>query len=154
MLKRRLITQAITEQLVLNTAAMPVGLSKAPADGGWDGQPSEDESSYQPYGVLIPGSSGPRSSEEFSHNMGGSDWKLPYTVSSFGILPNQTEFAADDFREVFAGMMDQLIIAGDETYLVQQVRIESIGGLQRVDSVDPQIYAQTDSFTIWLGEEI
>jgi hypothetical protein len=42
---------------------------------------------------------------------------------------------------------------GEDDYSVQYVRVESIGGTNRVDQTDPPYWGQTDSLTVWMTKE-
>ena len=145
MIERRLLSALVVA--AADGAGMPVGLANAPIDGGWDGQPNQDGSNFTPYVVVTPQTatqaSGPMSDPQ-------ADRQIPYAISSFGVLPEQTEWMADKARSAIGNMKKTVVSLGDGDYKVQQVRTDVMGGLQRVDSTDPAYWGQVDVVTLWL----
>ena len=145
MIERRLLTAAVVD--AAEATGQPVGHSNAPITGGWQGEPNLDGSNFVPYVVVTPQtatfSSGPLSEPE-------EDRQIPYAISSFGVLPEQTEWMADKVRAAVAAMKKTSVVLGDSTYRIQQVRTNVIGGLSRVDSTDPPYWGQVDVITLWL----
>jgi hypothetical protein len=149
MLHRRKLTDAIKVKLV--TTGFPVGIAQPPKNVAWEGQPNQDDSTFRPYSVLTPMNSGPATG---SIDFTAQDWQLPYGLSSFGVKPEQTELIADEMREMFYSMKKTSVTLGDETYRILQVRIDSIGALQRVDATDPSYWGQTDGYSVWISKEL
>lgn len=146
MIERRLLTAAIVD-VIATLTAMPVGTAHAPNGGGWDGQPNKDGSNFVTYSVVTPQTStfatGPVSDPQ-------GDRQLSYSVSSFGVMPEQTEWMADKSRAAIFTLRKTDIALGDRTYRIQQVRTDVIGGLVRVDQTEPAYWGQVDVMTIWL----
>lgn len=146
MLERRALSAALVAAIATDTG-MPTGLAHAPDGGGWNGQPNIDGSDFIPYAVVTPQTatqaSGPVSDPQ-------SDRLLPYTVSSFGVMPEQTEWMADKARVAVFDLRKTKVVLGDATYTIQQVRTDVIGGLTRVDSTEPAYWGQVDVLTLWL----
>jgi hypothetical protein len=145
MIERRLLSAAIVT--ALETTTMPVGLAHAPHGGGWDGQPNKDGSNFIPYAVVTP-----QTATQASGSLADpqADRQLPYALSSFGVQPEQTEWMADKARNAVEAMKKTVVVLGDATYKIQQVRTDVIGGLQRVDSTEPAYWGQVDVVTLWL----
>lgn len=151
MIYRRPLSKEIVSVLSLTEHVAAVGLAMMPPNAGWDGQPSKDATRFRPYSVVNAGASGGYTGP-ISGNL--QDWQLPYMVSTFGISPEQTEFIADEIRFQFVTMKNLHLTLGVSNYKVQQVKIESIGSIQRVDATDPAYFGQTDSYTVWLSKEL
>lgn len=145
MIERRLLTAAVVAAAA--TTSQPVGNSNAPITGGWQGEPNLDGSNFVAYVVVTPQTatfaSGPMSDPE-------ADRQIPYAISSFGVLPEQTEWMADKARSAVEAMKKTTVVLGDASYKIQQVRTNVIGGLSRVDATDPPYWGQVDMVTLWL----
>lgn len=150
MITRRELSGLIVDTLRDTPNVSDIGLAKAPHGAGWSDAPNKDMSSFMPYGVVNPGASGSNTGP-ISGNL--QDWQLPYMVMSFGVTPEQTEFIADSLRYQFITMKNSSVVLGSFDYKIQQVKIESIGAIQRVDATEPPYYGQTDSYTVWLSKE-
>ncbi len=152
MIKRRELSLLIKNTLNdANVKNITVGYGKAPRGAGWDGQPNKNEATFKPYAVINPLTSSGKTNAQFSSTETGNDWQLPYSVSAFGVIPDQAELVADEMRTVIETLEEETIALGDETYEIRKVTIESIGALQRVDATDPEYYGQVDVVTIWIG---
>lgn len=145
MIERRLLTAAVVD--AVETTGKPVGLANAPLAGGWQGQPNADGSNFVPYSVVTPNTatmaSGPFDDPR-------ADRQMPYSIASFGVLPEQTEWMADEARAAVATLSKTTVALGDRSYKVQQVRADVVGGLQRVDSTEPPYWGQVDVVILWL----
>lgn len=146
MIARRLLTAAIVSTLEGHTNK-PIGLANAPLDGGWQGEPNVNGSNFTPYCVVTPNTAtsaqGPVSDPQ-------GDRQLPYSLASFGVLPEQAEWMADEARAAVELMKKTSVSLGDRDYKIQQVRADIVGGLVRVDSTDPPYWGQVDVVTLWL----
>jgi hypothetical protein len=146
MIERRLLTAAVVGTLEGHTGK-PVGLANAPLDGGWEGEPNVNGSNFVPYTVVTPNTatmaSGPQSDPQ-------GDRQVPYSLASFGVLPEQAEWMADTARAAVEQLKKTTVTLGDRDYKIQQVRTDVIGGLVRVDSTDPPYWGQVDVVTLWL----
>ena len=145
MIERRLLSAAVVT--AVETSGMPVGLAHAPQGGGWQGQPNLDATDFVAYSVVTPQTAtnamGPMSDPQ-------ADRQVPYAVASFGVSPEQTEWAADNARSAVGTMKKTTVVLGDGSYKIQQVRTDVIGGLTRVDSTEPPYWGQVDVVTLWL----
>lgn len=96
---------------VLGTAGLLVGDGAAPEAGGWDDDPNLPNSSYVPYVVLnpmsVPEPSGPVGDTS-------SDFRAPYSVTSYGISRKQCEFYADASRKKITALSREVITLGSE----------------------------------------
>jgi hypothetical protein len=152
MIERRIITQHLTT--LVETTGKPVGLGQSPTNGGWQGQPNTDGTNFTPYVVINPNpASAPSGVAEGPISGWQADWKLSYTISSFGVMPEQTEWMADAVRILLDGIVNMTIASGSNSYMVQQVRVDGLGGLVRVDATEPPYWGQSDQISIWLSEE-
>ena len=146
MIERRNLSTAIVNALT-DVLTQPIGLAHAPVGGGWNGQPNLDGSNFTPYVVVTPqtstSASGPIADPQ-------TDRQMPYALSSFGVMPEQTEWMADKARFIVSEMKKTTVVLGDGTYTIQQVRTDVIGGLTRVDATEPAYWGQVDVLTLWL----
>jgi hypothetical protein len=145
MIERRLLSAAIVT--AAETTGIPVGLAHAPDGGGWNGQPNLTTSDFVPYGVVTPNTA---TQATGSLSDPQADRQLPYSVSAFGVMPEQTEWVADKLRAAVEALKKTTVVLGDGTYKIQQVRTDVIGGLQRVDQTEPAYWGQVDVMTLWL----
>ena len=83
MIERRLLSAEVVSAIA-DTTALPVGLAHAPSGGGWTGAPNLDGSNFTPYCVVTPNTA-TLASGSFDEPQG--DRQLPYTISSFGVMP-------------------------------------------------------------------
>jgi len=146
MLNRRILTKTIIDKVKLT--GKPVGDGVTPKGAGWTGgQPNAEGTNFVPFCVVGIGtsssSSGPISDFQ-------ADWQTTYTVSSFGVSREQTEWTADLARTNLALLKGTTLNLGDANYKVISVRVDAIGGIQRVDATEPQYWGQTDAYTVWV----
>lgn len=146
MIERRGLTSLLVTTIA-GIIDMPVGMAHAPRGGGWEGQPNADGSNFVPYTVVNPQTatmaSGPISEPQ-------TDRQIPYSLTSFGVAPEQTEWIADKARAAAETLKKTVIELADRDYRVQQVRTDVIGGLIRVDQTEPAYWGQTDVITLWI----
>ena len=146
MISRRRLTDLLLISIA-NTTNKPVHDAQ-PSDEqyGWSGTPGESGSYFTPYSVLIPqqssGANGPLSDTH-------SDWRINYSISSFGSSREQVEWIADLARSSFIQLHRTSFDGIDASYTIQQVRTENMGGVVRSESIEPPIFGQTDSFSVW-----
>jgi len=129
----------------------PVGDNDKPTEShGWQGEPNADASNYIPWCSLGAGtatnSGGPQSASQ-------ADWRLNYFVTTAGVARKQTEAIADMARDYLAKTLRQKILTTNGTWSIQQVRVASIGGVNKVGS-QPTYFVQTDTVEIWLSREL
>lgn len=150
MISRRKLTDTLLTAIATKTGK-PVHDYEPDGDQyGWSGTPGEAGSSFTPYSVLIPrtssGANGPLAGTQ-------SDWRIPYSVSSFGTSRRQAEWIADLARSSF-GILNRTHFDGiDSTYTFQQVKVTQIGGILRNAAVEPPIFGQTDVFDVWVTKD-
>lgn len=153
MISRRFLSAFVLEEMT--TAAAEVNVTAVGdavhPDGnfGWDGQPGEPGSKFYPYVIVTPMQS--------SYSSGAiqgaqSDWRFPYSISSFGATRAQAEWLNDYLRDwLYTNTHRKTFTAEDGfKYTIQNVRIDMIGGIVRSDAVDPPVYGQTDVYSIWI----
>lgn len=146
MLNRRVLTKAVIDKL--KEIDKPIGDGVTPKNAGWTGgQPNADGTNFVPYSVVSTGSSS-NSSGPISDFQ--ADWQTTYAVSSFGVSREQTEWMADTARSKLALLKGSILNLGDSNYKVILVRVDAIGGIQRVDATEPQYWGQTDAYTVWV----
>lgn len=146
MIERRALTALLVETLS-DLTTMPIGMAHAPRGGGWEGQPNKDGSNFVPYTVVSP-QTATMASGSISEPQ--TDRQLPYSLTSFGVMPEQCEWISDKARAAAETLKKTVVSLGDRDYRVQQVRTDVIGGLIRVDQTEPAYWGQTDVITLWL----
>jgi len=152
MLARRNLTAMLVSALAADTN-FAVGDSHVPEAGtyGWSGTPGAIGSEYRPYSIITPmAASRPSGPLADSH----ADWQIPYSLSSFGTTREQAEWIADLARTALIDQRGLTFDGGDGTYTIQQVRVESIGGMQRSDQLEPPTFGQTDTIAVWITKGI
>ena len=127
------------------------GDAVAPDEGGWDGPPTKNGSTYHSYVVLTPmpaaDQSGPLADSS-------ADWTLPYRIDSYGVSRAQVEWQADRSRALIRPVHRENMTAGGEVYRIQQVRVQSLGGIGRSDATDPPEYSQSDIVAVYVSKEL
>lgn len=150
MISKRYLTNKLLEVLAEQTG-FPVGDNDHPEPPyGWSGQAGVPGNSFTPYSILTSQSSGPATGP-FSDTH--ADWRMGYSVASFGTNREQCEWIADSARQAFIGLKRVSVDGVDGTYTIQQVRTESIGGTVRSDAVEPPTFGETDTFVVWITKE-
>ena len=150
MLSKRNLTNLLLEVLAEQTG-FPVGDGDHPEPPyGWSGQSGVPGNSFSPYSILTPqpsgGAQGPFSDTH-------ADWRLNYSVASFGTNRAQCEWIADSARSAFYSLKKVSVDGVDGTYTIMQIRTESIGGIVRSDAVEPPTFGETDTFVVWITKE-
>src|SRR5262249_13103965 len=114
-LARGPLTAALLTQLT--ELGKPVGDAIKPPEGGWQGQPNAPESTFVPYLVLTP-----QTAMVSSGSLGASqsEWRVPYTLASYGVRRDQCEWMADTARAYLnAQLRRQRLVLGAGTFTVQ-----------------------------------
>ena len=132
-------------------AELICGDAEAPAEGGWDLPPTKEGSSYSGYCVLTPMPAGDQAGPLGDSS---SDWTLPYRIDSYGISREQVEFQADLARALIRPTKREDITAGGDTYRIQQIRTQSLGGVGRTDTTEPSEYSQSDIVAVYVSKEL
>ena len=135
----------------IETNGLNIGDADRPAVGGWDGPPDSDGSSFQAYGVLVPASvpdtTGPIGDSK-------SEARVAYVVNGYGISRSHRESYMDHVRKLLVAMARRIVVLGDSSWKIQQVRPDTIGGIARNDSVEPSEYSETDVYVLYLSKEL
>ena len=151
-----LVRGPLTQLLLstLSTLGKPVGDGIVPrkeAGAAWSGPPNAPGSVFTPFTVLITLSAG-LSSGPFADSQ--ADWVVPYMLEAFGVSREQCEWMADAARSALHALTHQSFELGTDRYKVQQVKTDSIGGVNRVMVTDPPFYGQQDGLSVWITKEI
>lgn len=154
--KLSLLTAFVLERLrtvqIANDDAL-VGDAEIPqyAHTGW-GQtgPNVPSGKFTPYGILLPLTATPADDGALGDPQPG--WHVPYSIQSYGASREQVQLVADWFRESLAELHHQDLVLDAATYRVQQVKFETLGGVQRVPGANPSYFGQQDQFTLWLAK--
>lgn len=148
MIERRLLTERLITKL--SFAGAKVGNNRVPKEAGWIGQPNKSGTNFVPYSVVAPlsssSTSGPVSDLQ-------ADWEMAYSVSSFGVSPEQCEWMADSSRSKADLLRGETLNLGDASYQVILVTASSVGAVQRVDAVDPPFWGQSDVLMVRIVKE-
>lgn len=149
MIKRSLVSTYLVGE-VADYTNFPCALGRTPPNAGWSPAPNKEGSVFTPYSILNPQNAS-HAEGPISDSQG--DWWLPYTVTCYGVDPSQTEGLADSCRTSIGDIQHRTISLDDGDYYVQQVRVDSIGGLVRADVLDPPYWVQADTVSIWVSKE-
>lgn len=152
MISRKPLSDLLVETLGAATG-LAVGDAHTPDPGtfGWSGTPGSVDATYTPYNVLIPMSAGrPSGPLSDSH----ADWQMPYQIETYGTTRAQVEWLSDLARSGLLDLRGSDVDCVDGTYRIQQIRVESIGAVRRVDALEPHTFGQTDMITVWVTKGI
>jgi hypothetical protein len=83
-----------------------------------------------------------------------SDCTLPYRIDSYGISREQVEWQADKARALLRPTHRENLVAGGESYRLQQIRTQSLGGIGRSDALEPPEYSQSDIVAVYVSKEL
>lgn len=135
----------------LSDAGLRVGDGLAPEDGGWDGPPDADSSSYSPYITIIPGTG-----SDATGPIGSSiaDITSPYIITGYGLSRRHVERYMDKVADVLVAMDRTIVVLGDSSWKLQQTRRDSIGGVSRNDSIEPSEFSQSDVYIVYISKEL
>lgn len=148
-LERAPLTDLILEEI--EHEELKIGDADSPETGGWDGPPDANYSKYRAYGVLVPATV-----PEQTGPVGDSaaDARVAYVINGYGVSRSHTERYMDHVRKVVVAMSRRIVVLGDSSWKIQQVRCDSIGGIARNDSIEPSEYSQTDVYVLYLSKEL
>lgn len=137
---------------VVATLGFPVGDAAPPEiHHGWRGEPNATGSNFTPWITVMPGqagvSSGPLGASQ-------ADWRIPYYFTLAGVRRKQTELLSDKLRQLLVAQARVKVPAGSDTWSIQQVRVASIGGMNRQSTTSPSYYLQTDTVEFWYSKEL
>lgn len=150
-LPRGQITTYVVESL-RSTLPFPVGDTDYPTEPyGWQGEPNEAGTNFIPWVSVGTGtssnSSGPISAS-------AADWRANYFLTVAGVAREQTDTIADMARDQLVKIDRQKILTTNGAWKIQQVKVTSIGAVQRIQSVRPFYFVQTDVLEFWLSREL
>lgn len=143
---------ALTSYLINRLSSeVLIGDGEAPEAGGWDDDPNAPDSSYVPYVVLAP-----QTAQEASGSLddSNSEWRVPYTFSSYGITREQVEWNADRTRQAMVSLARVVVDLDTGNWKILQSRVNSIGGVARNDNTEPSEFSQVDVVTMWMSKEM
>lgn len=150
-LPRGQITSYVVDT-ILAGFPFPVGDNNEPDEPhGWQGEPNSDGTNFIPWVSVGTGasnnSSGPQSATQ-------SDWRANYFFTTAGIARKQTDQLADQVRDLMVKTTRQNIMTTNGTWRIQQARVASIGGINRMPNTRPFYFVQTDVIELWLSREL
>lgn len=123
-----------------------VGDGEAPYEGGW----TEAEDEFVGYAVLV------EAPAQINHRGSVGDpegsWAIGYTLRCVGGSRRHVAAIADSTREAIAGLYHHRLLAPD-TWGVEKVQINSLGGAVRIDQTDPKQWETSDSLALWLSRD-
>ena len=147
MLSRRNLTTLVIETVATATN-YPVGDVTVPDPPfGWSETPGVVGTIFTPYSIVVP-QTGSYSDGPFSNTQ--SDWRLPYSISSFGATRNQCEWISDLVRNGLKHLMRTTFDGVEDTYTIQNVKVDAIGGVMKTDTTEPHTFGQTDIYNFWV----
>jgi len=150
MIERWPFTKAVIA--AVEGAGFPAAVTERPRQGGWQGDPNAPGTTFVPYAVLVPlDASGGTSNGSIADPQG--DWRLPYTVTTYTIMWDEAEQAADRVRASLLTLVRAAIASSTASYRVVKVNVSSLGRVVRVDQTDPPFFTQTDAFEVWANKE-
>ena len=145
----------LTDALItaLATVVEFVGDVTAPDDAGWQDDPGGNSSMFIPYVVLTP-----QPSPAPTGSLGDSqiDWKLPYTLTTYGVTRQQIEDVADEARRAVLALKDVTITMNDTTtvWKIIGVTSQNIAGVGFTDQIKPTAYSQSDSVLVMFSKKL
>lgn len=156
-LDRGVITDWIMEEMgrgeFLVTDISPEDKS-LPGSFGWVGEMGQEGATFNPYFILIPQTA----TNNFSPSgfAGDIDYRLPYTVTAFGVSRRQVEDIADDLRSFITGSRSTELFMKDGVtrWTITFIDISTIGGVGYNGQVDPPMYSQTDNYLVTVSLRI
>lgn len=145
----------VTNVLVAAVASVveQVGDVKAPENAGWQGDPAATNSLFIPYVVITPMSTPAPTGSLADAQI---DWKLAYTLTTYGVTRRQIEDVADDARRAVLALRDITVVMNDgvTVWKIINVTSQNIGGVGYTDQIKPTAYSQSDSALVWLSKRL
>ena len=142
MINHGALTDALITRVTTGSAQL-VGDGIAPEGGGWaTGQPNKGI--FVPYIVVV--SQGARvSTENFT---GFMDWRVTWSTRNFGGSRKQVDWVAQKSRESIDSINKTLFGESGDQYKIINVEWDSLGAVQRIDTVNPPFWQTFDSFAL------
>lgn len=128
-----------------------VGDGEAPAQGGWTGPMQDPSSDFIQYVVLSPGTvgdpTGPLADTQ-------ADFVVPYSITSYGLNRSMAEKTSEAARQVAVDAPRTMVLLGNSSWVIQQVRASSIGGVVRNDNAESAKYSEIDIVSFYMSKEL
>ncbi len=142
MINHGALTDALMTRITTGSGQL-VGDGVAPEGGGWaTGQPNQGI--FVPYIVLV--SQGARvSTENFTGYM---DWRVTWSTRNFGGSRKQVDWVAQKSRESIDSINKTLFGDAGVQFKIISVEWESLGAVQRIDTVNPPFWQTFDTFAL------
>ena len=105
--ERRVISNWLVDHLKTDLS-LAVGKVVAPSDGGWQKDSAAVGAEFIRYSVVTPQTGTPDSP---SFDDPSQDWKLPYTITSYGVDADQVEELAD-LQRMEAALSGLILLCG------------------------------------------
>jgi len=130
-----------------------VGDIEAPPDVGWQSDSAKVNAEFIPYLVSTPGTA-TRSSGSFGDP--SMDWKIPYTLTTYGVKRRQVEDLADDVRAALLDVKKVPLTMKDgvTVWKITTIDCTAIGGVGYTTAVTPTAFSETDSFNLTLSRSL
>jgi len=129
-----------------------VGDIEAPKNVGWQTDSAKPNAEFVPYLVSTPGTA-TRSSGSFGDP--SMDWKLPYTLTTYGTNRRQVEDLADDVRAALLAVKKfPLTMKDGAIWRITTIDCNAIGGVGYTTAVSPTAFSETDSFNLTLSRSL
>lgn len=120
-----------------------------PTDAGWVGGINAESSEFHGYSVISPQTA---SSVDESLGDPTANWRMPYTVTAYGVTRAQVEDLADFTRlEVLRLRKGVLEMRDASKWKLTHVECTAIGGVGLSQNINPHAYSQSDSFVVYLS---
>lgn len=149
---RGVVTDWLIEFVETNLNVV-VGDIEAPKNVGWQSDSAKPGAQFTPYLVSLPGTA-TRSSGSFGDP--SMDWKLPYTLTTYGVNRRQVEDLADDVRAALLEVKKIPLTMKDgvTVWKITTIDCSAIGGVGYTTAVSPTAFSETDSFTLTLSRSL
>jgi hypothetical protein len=83
------------------------------------------------------------------------DWKLPYTLTTYGTNRRQVEDLADDVRAALLAVKKfPLTMKDGAIWRITTIDCNAIGGVGYTTAVSPTAFSETDSFNLTLSRSL
>lgn len=149
MFERRLLTNKVLD--ALKDTGIVVGDAYAPDEPfGWSNTPESPGSSFIPYIVSVPGAI-----SDLSGSLGrpDADMWIPYQVTGYGSTRDQCEWVMDNSRDLIKAITGDSL-STTPAWKIVYVDTKLIGGILRGGPEDTPVFGETDTFIIFLSEEM
>lgn len=127
-----------------------VGTVIAPTAGGWNDDPQQEGNWYAQYIVIVP-----QTASEGTGSMAdaGTEWNLPFSLTSYGVSALQVEGQADTARRIVNEIRRAPVELDGVGWRVMDIKTNSIGSVDINRATDPPELSQRDVVMIRLSKE-